>query len=96
MEQLTEKLVELAKQSYPAILKIHPIINEVKCYAQELLRLTNHREQVLEQMIELAESLPEYDILLSIPGIAEITATSIIGELGVLSVCQSNQCLYRY
>lgn len=32
-------------------------------------------------MIELAEPLPEYEILLSIPGIAETTATSIIGEL---------------
>ncbi len=33
-------------------------------------------------MVSLAQPLPEYDILLSIPGIAETTATSIIGELG--------------
>ena len=33
-------------------------------------------------MVTLAQPLPEYEILLSIPGIAEITATSIIGELG--------------
>lgn len=33
-------------------------------------------------MVQLAKPLPEYDILLSIPGIAETTATSIIGELG--------------
>ena len=30
----------------------------------------------------MAQPLPEYEILLSIPGIAETTATSIIGELG--------------
>lgn len=44
--------------------------------------MTNRREQVLEQLIELAKPLPEYEILLSIPGIAETTATSVIGELG--------------
>ena len=58
------------------------MIEEVKYNAQELIRLTNRREQVLQQLIALAEPLPEYEILLSIPGIAETTATSIIGELG--------------
>nr|MBT3133398.1 IS110 family transposase [Streptococcus vestibularis] len=38
--------------------------------------------QVLQQLIALSEPLPEYEILLSSPGIAETTATSIIGELG--------------
>ena len=32
-------------------------------------------------MVAIAQPLPEYDILRSIPGIAETTATSIIGEL---------------
>ena len=79
---LTEKLVGLAKQSYAGISKTSPMVEEVKYDAQELIRLTNRREQVLQQLIELAEPLPEYKILLSIPGIAETTATSIIGELG--------------
>ena len=79
---LAEKLVGLAKQSYFAISKTSPMIEEVKYNAQELIRLTNRREQVLEQLIELAKPLPEYEILLSIPGIAEIMATSVIGELG--------------
>lgn len=79
---LSEKLIELANQSYSAVSKTSPIVEEVRYYAQELLRLTNRRDDVLEQMIELAQPLPEYEILLSIPGIAETTATSIIGELG--------------
>ena len=82
VDNLAEKLVGLAKQSYSAISKTSPIIEEVKYNAQELIRLTNRREQVLEQLIELAKPLPEYEILLSIPGIAETTATSVIGELG--------------
>ena len=44
--------------------------------------MTNHREQVLEQLVELAKSLPKYEILLCIPEIKETTATSVIDELG--------------
>ena len=57
-------------------------MEEVKYYAGELLRLSEYRQSVLEEMITLAQPLPEYEILLSIPGIAETTATSIIGDLG--------------
>ena len=57
-------------------------MEEVKYYAGELLRLSKHRQGVLEEMVISAQSLPEYKILLSIPGIAETTATSIIGDLG--------------
>ena len=78
---LVTKLLELAKQSYCAVKKASPMIEEVRYYAQELLRLTERRQVTLDNMIELAQPLPEYDILLSIPGIAETTATSIIGEL---------------
>lgn len=79
---LTDKLLQLAERSYPAIKKTSPIISEVRYYAQELQCLSERRRDVLDSMVQLAKPLPEYDILLSIPGIAETTATSIIGELG--------------
>src|SRR5699024_4376526 len=86
---LVTKLLELAKQSYCAVKKASPMIEEVRYYAQELLRLTERRQVTLDNMIELDKPLPEYDILLSIPGIAETTATSIIGELGDVRRFQS-------
>lgn len=86
---LVDKLFELAKQSYPAVKKTSPIIEEVKYSAQELLRLAERRQVVLDDMVALAQPLPEYQILLSIPGIAETTATSIIGELGDVRRFQS-------
>lgn len=86
---LSDKLTELAKQSYCAVRKTSPMIEEVKYYAQELLRLTKRRQVILDEMVSLAQPLPEYDILLSIPGIAETTATSIIGELGDVRRFQS-------
>ena len=79
---LVDKLTKLANHSYCAVKKTSPMMEEVKYYAGELLRLSEYRQSVLEEMITLAQPLPEYEILLSIPGIAETTATSIIGELG--------------
>ena len=78
---LTDKLIKLAKQSLCAVKKTSPMLEEVRYYAQELLRLSERRQVVLNDMVALAQPLPEYDILRSIPGIAEATATSIIGEL---------------
>ncbi|CYV91178.1 transposase [Streptococcus suis] len=89
MAYLVEKLTALANQSYCAVKKTSPIMEEVRYYAKELLRLSEQRQTVLDQMVELAQPLPEYDILLSIPGIAETTATSIIGELGDIRRFQS-------
>ncbi|HFI0352792.1 TPA: IS110 family transposase, partial [Streptococcus suis] len=86
---LAEKLIALANQSYCAVKKTSPMLEEVRYYGRELLRLSEQRQTVLDQMVELAQPLPEYDILLSIPGIAETTATSIIGELGDIRRFQS-------
>ncbi|SNV38782.1 transposase [Streptococcus acidominimus] len=86
---LAEKLQNLAKQSYGAVKKTSPMLEEVRYYGKELFRLSEQRQTVLDQMVELAQPLPEYDILLSIPGIAETTATSIIGELGDIRRFQS-------
>ena len=79
---LVDKLTKLANQSYCEVKKTSPMMEEIKYYAGELLRLSEYRQSVLEKMITLAQPLPEYEILLSIPGITETTATSIIGELG--------------
>jgi transposase len=82
VESLPDRLLELGEQSYPAIDMDSPLLEIVRYYAQELLRLNVQRLSVLETMIAQAQTLPEYNILLSIPGIAETTAASIIGELG--------------
>ena len=63
---------------------------------KNLLRLSEHRQVVLDDMVALAQPLPEYDILRSIPGIAETTATSIIGKLGDIRRLQSTQSNQRF
>ena len=84
VEALANKLIHLAESSYPAVNENSSIVEQATYYAKELLRLSQVRKEVLDTMVEKAKILPEYEILLSIPGIAETTATSIIGELGDL------------
>jgi len=52
---LAEKLVGLAKQSYSAVSKTSPMIEEARYYAQELLRLSERRQVVLNDMVALAQ-----------------------------------------
>ena len=89
MTYFVDKLTKLANQSYCAVKKTSPMMEEVKYYARELLRLSEYKQSVLEEMVTLAQPLPEYEILLSIPRIAETTATSIIGEFGGFRRSQS-------
>ena len=84
VEALANKLIHLSESSYPAVNENSSIVEQATYYAKELLRLSQVRKEVLATMVEKAKILPEYEILLSIPGIAETTATSIIGELGDL------------
>ena len=51
---LVDKLTKLANQSYCAVKKTSPVIEEVKYYAGELLRLSEHRQGVVEEMVTLA------------------------------------------
>lgn len=55
---LADKLIELAKQSYCAVKKTSPMPEEVRYYAQELLRLSGRRQVVLDNMVSLAQPLP--------------------------------------
>lgn len=83
-QKLAIKLKHLADLAYPAVDQDDPERDEVVYYANRLLRLTADRERRSEAMIKLAKTLPNRDleILMSIPGIAEITAVRILAELG--------------
>ena len=52
---LADKLVELANKSYCAVKKTSPMMEEVRYYAQELLRLSERRRGALNDMVALAQ-----------------------------------------
>lgn len=81
-KRTSDKLLELEHQSSPVVFLASSMLDEIRYYAQELLRLNFQRQDILDRMIQLARILPEHEILLSIPGIADTAATSLIGKLG--------------
>ncbi|MGQ7572582.1 IS110 family transposase, partial [Streptococcus suis] len=54
---LAEKLIALANQLYCAVKKNSPMLEEVRYYTKELLRLSEQRQAVLDEMVELAQPL---------------------------------------
>jgi len=51
-------------------------------YAQQLKELIQIKERLAKQLIEQTKPLPEFDLYQSVPGIGEVSAALIIGELG--------------
>ncbi|MDF7638512.1 IS110 family transposase [Lactobacillus sp. ESL0791] len=83
-DKLANRLIELADKAYPTVDKDTFEVEEARYYAQRLMLLNRQRKQIIQKMVELAAKLPKNDlkILKSIPGISEITAVRLLGELG--------------
>lgn len=77
-----EKLIKYAQISYPATDVDSIQVQEVQYYCRQLIDLTKQKEFLIGQMETLSESLPIYQIFISMPGIGLLTAAQLLGELG--------------
>ena len=75
----------MSKNSYPAVTSNSVQTQKVQYYARQLLHLLGEKEQISNQLIDNAKQLPEFELLISFPGIGEISATLFMSELGDLS-----------
>lgn len=80
--QLAAKLLELGRKSYPGEAVTSPTLEQTRYHAGQVAELDARKNQIIDQMTDLAKPLPEFAILLSIPGFAETTVVRLIGELG--------------
>ncbi len=81
-DTLTRRLWQANAISYPAVDEQSLVIKQVQDQVDNVLRIMDGREETIVYMTMLAHQLPEYEILLSIPGIGENTAVRILGEIG--------------
>lgn len=83
---LTKRLLNLAALSASAVASTAFENEEAVYYAERLLKLEAQRKQVIAKMAAWAGQLPHRDdlILESIPGISQVTALCLLGELGDL------------
>ncbi len=93
---IANKVIEHANSTYPGCEKDDL---EVK-FLLELIDLVEETQtklkETLDQMIELAKQLPNYEIIKSIDGIGENLATRILAEIGDISRFESREALIAY
>lgn len=91
-----EKLINLAEESTPGVSENDSIIWKVNYLVNGIRRIKDTKEVLLKEMIGLSKDLPEYKILLSIPGIGELTAVRFIAEAGDIRRFSNNRKLNAF
>ncbi|WEV36314.1 IS110 family transposase [Lactobacillus sp. ESL0677] len=80
--KIAEKLSKLANESYPSVDEQSGVVMQVTYFVNQLMQLEQEKAVVIKEMSALSKELPEYEELLSLPGVAATTANEIIAELG--------------
>lgn len=96
IENYGDNLIQLANESFPCVSKDHFLVKKVRFVAKSLLHLQEERKHYNQEMINLARQLPEFEILLSIPGFGRLTTALFIGELGDIRRFSSHKKLNAY
>ncbi|MFB8491308.1 IS110 family transposase [Enterococcus durans] len=91
-----QTLLSLAQNSYPAESGQSISVQKVVYYAQQLKQLLVTKEQLAKQLVDIAKQTIEFDFYQSIPGIGELSAGLIIGELGDIRRFSSHKQLNAF
>ncbi|MCU5745757.1 IS110 family transposase [Staphylococcus sp. SQ8-PEA] len=95
-ENYAKELVKLAHESYPHVAKHSFLVQKTKLRIQQLKTSIQQMRQLDKEMIQLAKQLDAFQAIYSIPGIGELTAAMILGELGDVTQFKSNKQLNAY
>ncbi|WP_086348073.1 IS110 family transposase [Candidatus Enterococcus clewellii] len=80
--QKADQIFIYASNSYPAVESNSVLCQKVIYYAQLLQDLLEQKNKLMEQMMNAAHPLEEFELYQTIPGIGAPTAALLIGELG--------------
>ncbi len=83
-QQISRKLFELSSKSFPAVNIDSHMVYQVCALCRRLTEISAEQSAVIDLMKKQAQKLDEYEVLMSIPGFAQKTVVSLIGELGDL------------
>lgn len=79
---IAKKLFTLGQTSFPGSVVEAPDVDETRYHSEQVARLDAKKTEIIAKMVKLAKPLPEFEVLMSIPGFAEKTVVRLIGELG--------------
>lgn len=90
------KLWKLAAQNGDAVPVTSDNTRQMKFLAERVLALRAAQDRQVLRMMDLGKSLPEYELLQTIPGIGSSTAIRLISELGDMRRFNTRQQLNSY
>ncbi|CAJ1225219.1 IS110 family transposase [Levilactobacillus zymae] len=90
------KLWKLAAKNGDAVSLSSDNTRQMKVLAEQVLALETAQDQQVLRMTALGKSLPEYELLQTIPGIGSSTAIRLISELGDIRRFNTRQQLNSY
>lgn len=71
-KEKANQVIEYAQESYPAVSANSIQTQKVQYNSRKLLSLLGEKENISSQMIMESKNLPEFDLMVSLPGIGEI------------------------
>ena len=95
-ENYADKLSKIAHESYPSVKSSSFLVRKLQLLIRQLKDSIEQLSQLDKEMINLAQELKCYEIIQSIPGIGELTAAMLIGELGDITYFKTNKQLNAY
>lgn len=95
-KQYARRLWRAAGRNQMAVSASSHNVYQLQYQIEQLEQLIQEQKQLILAMVKLAEELPEYQIIQSIPGIAESTTVRLIGELGDLRRFETSQQINSY
>lgn len=90
------KLWKLAAQNGDAVPVTSDNTRQMKFLAEQVLALRAAQDRQVLRMMDLGKSLPEYELLQTIPGIGSSTTIRLISELGDMRRFNTRQQLNSY
>lgn len=91
-----KKVIKLANETYPGCEKDDYAVEVMLQLLQNIQDTTKELDEILTSLIEIAQELPNYQLLLSIDGIGPNLASRILAELGDISKFKTRESLVAY
>lgn len=94
--KVAEKLISAAKNVYSAVDDDSPVFEQIDYIISKIQAESDEKKIVISKMVNLAQSLKEFDELLSIPGLGKTTVVQLIGELGDIRRFRNSNALNAF
>lgn len=91
-----DQILAYAQNAYPAVESDSIDCQKVVYYAQQMQELLAEKEAITKQLKNQASVLEEFESYISFPGIGELSAALLIGELGDIRRFQNANQLNAY